>query len=492
MPLGTRSLFRTVCRVVGSSGLAAIAALALAAPGTPTWPCSVAAAAGLPGVSGEGQDKLIMKDGRVIAGTIVSETSTQVSFRGEVAGIAYETVYEKSNILEIRRAEKPKDAGAAKPAAAPAVAEEKPRPSPGASEADAGGPKVAIIELTGEFGRDISETPMRDAVKDAQKRGADVVVFAIENDWSWSPEIESEKGDDEAEFDRFARAEDMDMIYSEEMARWDNPPRVVFWVKKAMGGAAFLPLACKEVYFSSEGRMGGIGNLGELLKGVGDDAVQEKQRSLRLARAEGMCRTGGHPLEIIRAMAIKKYVLSASFDGGRVVFFERMPESPGEILLTDDAAGENQDTQAAIAAGEGNDVLTLNAKLARDVGLSRGTADDVPGLLFAMDLPRTATVIDSRSKQIMKGWSEAVDRAERDIRRLWQEYGEVQPGATFEERTKARGLRKKKLNDISNILNRYGEAFGKREVEQFRAQIRDGINAIDTEQQRDYQLNRKK
>jgi len=435
-----------------------------------------------------GQDKLIMRDGRVIVGTIVSESSTTVRFKGEMAGIAYETEYSKGNILEIRRAEK----SAADPKAAP-VAKADPAPAPAAPAEDSGGPKVCVIELTGEFGRDISETPMRDAAKDAQRRGADVVIFAIDNDWSASKILkEIEKGDDEAEFDRFARADDMDMIYSEEMTRWDKPPRIVFWVKKAMGGAAFLPLACKEIYFSSEGRMGGIGNLGELLKGVGDDAVQEKQRSLRLARAEGMTRTGEHPLEILRAMAIKKYILCVSYDGGRIVFHERMPENPGEVLLTDDGIGENQDTQAEIAAGEGNDALTLNAKLARDVGLSRGTADDIQGLLFAMDLPRTATVLETRSPQIMKGWSDGVDRAERDIRRLFQEMQEIQPGNTFEERTRARGLQKKKLNDISGILDRYAEAFGKREVANFRAQISDRLKAIDTEQQRDYQLNRKK
>jgi len=484
---------------VSAIGLAMWAGLGAGYGGLSAATCLAQTGAKADDKATRGSDKLIMKrDGQVITGTIVSETSTTIRFRGEISGIAFETEYDKADILEIKRApkveSKPESKPETKPEPAPVASATKLDAKPvGALSGEAAGPKVYVIELTGKFGRDISQTPIRDALRDAQRQNADVVVFAVDNDWSVHPELEEiEKGDDDAEFEQYGRADEMDMIFTEEVTSWDKPPRTVCWVKKAMGGAAFLPFVCKELYFSSDGKMGGIGNLGELLKGVGDDAVQEKQRSLRLARAEGMARAGEHPYEVLRAMAIRKYVLCASFEGGSVRYHERLPQNPGEVLLTDDGEGENADTQAAIAAGEGNDTLTLHAKLARDIGMSRGTADSLPDLMFAMGLPRTATVVKGRSPQIMKAWSEAVDKAERDIRRLIQEMSEVAPGNTYEERSKARGTQAKKLRDISAILDRYAEAFGKKLVAQYRASITDRLKAIDTEQQRDYQQNRKK
>ncbi|MFX8523840.1 hypothetical protein ABTM10_20375, partial [Acinetobacter baumannii] len=68
--------------------------------------------------------------------------------------------------------------------------------------------------------------------------------------------------------------------------------RVVFWIKRAMVGAAFLPFVSKEIYFLPEGRMGGIGTLQDF--DLGDKRVNEKQISLRLGHAEGIAIQGGY------------------------------------------------------------------------------------------------------------------------------------------------------------------------------------------------------
>ena len=71
-------------------------------------------------------------------------------------------------------------------------------------------------------------------------------------------------------------------------------PRMVAWVNKATGGAAFFPFLFKEIYFTSDGKMGGLGALESMFGGVGDEAVRQKQRSLRLGRAKGLAAKGGH------------------------------------------------------------------------------------------------------------------------------------------------------------------------------------------------------
>ena len=78
------------------------------------------------------------------------------------------------------------------------------------------------------------------------------------------------------------------------------------------------------------------------------------------------------------------------------------------------------------------------------------------------------------------------------IRRLLQEAKEVPQGSTFEERTRARGKEKALLRQVQNILDRYGEAFGKSAANRFKAQITDRMNEIDNTQQREAQQERKR
>lgn len=442
----------------------------------------------------EALDTVIFKDGRVLKGRVISQTDTTVTVQGEVGGIPFKTEYSRADILDVKIAEKPAPDPKAVPTpgtpeAKPAV---KPAPKAGAvsDPADDTAKKVYTIELTGRFGRDISQTPIRAAVDDAKNNGADVLIFMIENDWSYFGQVE--KSEDDSAFEELFRAEDMDEIFSDEIPQWPKPPRVVFWVKKAMGGAAFLGLACPEIYFHSEGKMGGIGGLNQILGDIGDDVVRRKLYSARLGHAEGIANRGGYSYMLVRAMAITEYVLSVSFDGANPVYAERDPEDTGEVLLTDDGKDDNKDTDASIVAGEGNDVLTFNAKLAKDLLVSKGTADTLDDLRFEMGLSRNSTVVKGKSAQIMKSWRDGVNKAERDIRRLLQDAKEVPQGTTFDERTRARGKEKNILRQIQAILDRYGEAFGKSAANREKARITDRINEIDNQQQREAQAERRR
>lgn len=438
-------------------------------------------------------DTIIFKDGRVVKGTVVAQTDTTVTLKGEVNGIAFKTEYSRADILSLKIAEKPAATPKATPAGKP---EAKPDPKPAPKAADSADPaakKVYVIELSGEFGRDISETPIRESAKDAQKLGADVIVVVMDHSWVFQVPGEDERNaDNVSAFDQLFRAEDMDQIFTEEIPRWEKPPRVVFWVKRAMGGPAFLTLASPEIYFHSDARLGGVGWVNQMLAGIGDDVVARKQVSLRLAHAEGIAVRSGYPTEVVRALAITEYVLSASFDGGTPLLFERMPQDDSEVLLTDNGAGENRDTAQKAVAGEGNDILTLNAKVARDLRISKGTVDTLDDLIFELGISHNAQVVKGRSGQIMKGWRDGVDKAIRDVRRLLEELNEAQPGGSFEERTKARTRTKRILDDISKIIQRYGEALGRSEMNRIVAILTDTKNQVTHQQQEDAMAQRRK
>lgn len=447
------------------------------------------------------EDSLILRDGRVIKGKIVSETESSIRFRGPVAGIEVETDYKRSDILEVRRAKaepadpakpgpKPKDpkAGEVKPT------EIKPAETkPGEAKADASATsdvrsKIYVMELSGEFGRDISQTPIRQAMEDAKKAGSEYVIVVMNSEWSRFGGLQ-QLDDDAAAFDQLFRAEDMDPIFDVELSKWNKPPKLIFWVKKAMGGASFLPLLCQDIYFHSEGKLGGIGNLTKLFD-QGDEVVKQKQYSLRLGHAEGKANEGGYSYKIVRAMAVPEYVLSYTIDGGQVKYLERMPENPNEFLLTDNGEDANQDTDKSVISGEGNDVLTLNAKLAKDLQVAKAIVDTEEDLFFEMGLSRSADKTYGRSKEIMKAWSKNVDQAERDIERLLEETRETRPSGTFDERTRSRGIEKNLWLKIIGILDRYGEALPR--TKGLKPVALDRIKSIDNEQQRDLQQQRKK
>lgn len=402
------------------------------------------------------EDTLIFKDGRVYKGSVISETDAKVRFKGSVGGIPFETEYNRSDILSINRG----TAAKATDVKAPNV------PSNTIAAADpgtaSGAKRVYVIPLTGEFGEDISQKPIAECLKDARDNRADIVVFSLENKWAFNA-LQERKPED-AEFDSMNRAEEMQPVLTRGTADgWASPPRTVMYVRQALGGASFLPLLFNEVYFSPNARMGGIGDLSLYFQGS-DENARQKQISLRMGRAKGMASIGGHPLEIVDAMAIREYVLSYTYENGKVVLLPRMPEGPNEFLLTDDGKDDRKDDIRQVARGEGNDALTLNAKTAQDIGFSKGTVDELDELFFQLGAGRNPVRVDARAEQIMKRWSDDVARSKRRLKEIIEEYARAQqnPGGTYEERTRQRGVQRRCLNEIKSIYRNFGEGIGDR------------------------------
>lgn len=407
-------------------------------------------------------DTIIFKSGRVVQGRVLSETDTVVKFRVVMSGMSAEVEYQKSEILRIARGAASTDAPAAPaPASAPAAtpAAATPPESDGVQAV-----RYAWVDLTGQFGVDITQTPIRQVFRDAKQNNVSTIVFMLDANWEANP-IEP-LPDDAANFTELMRAEPMTVVFANEVPQeWNPQPRIVFWVKTAMGGAAFLPMVCPEIYFHPEGKMGGIGNLSFLFEGRGDQVVREKQRSLLLGHAEGWARVGGYDYRIVRAMARVEAVLSISYEDGKPVLVERMPENPSEELLTWDGQAPNADSVRDRVRGEGKDVLTLNERTARLVGVSRGTAGTREEVLSLMGIDRSGELVAGRSQRIMQDWSQGVDSAKRQIRRLLQEFGEVYPqrnAGERDERIRQRGRCRKILEDIMGLLNRWGEGIDQR------------------------------
>ncbi len=440
--------------------LAVIGMTGAAAASSPT--AAVSAVSGvmtgvLSGVSFDTPDQLIFKDGRIISGKVLEETETQVRFLVVVAGISGEQTYNKADILAIERGEVGDEVEATTTPARGGV--DHPDNPIAADTADENAPGVYVLELTGKFGRDIAPTPIRNTIKDIAKYRPEYVIVVMDN--TWETARGDERPDFAAEFDQFRITEEIEPILTKELPEiLGYNPKVVVWVKTAMGGAAFLPLNFDTVYFSSDGKMGGIGNLTELFGSTGTAIVREKQFSLRMGRARGMAVRGGYDTKIVTAMARVGYVLSYRIERGKAVLVEAMPNSDlGEFLLTDNGEGENADSVRALARGEGNDVLTLDAKIAGILGVSKGQVDELDDLLYELEIERSHKVIEGKSKRLMERWGGELVSAERSLRDLWKQVGEIQVQGEYRERQAARARQMQIITKIILILEKYDEVY---------------------------------
>ena len=414
---------------------------------------------GMVGVSMDPPDQLIFKDGRIIEGEVLEETETQVRFMVIVAGIKGEQVYNKADILAIERG-----VGESDDADGGVVGDEADAPeAPVYGEPMDGAPGVYMLELKGLFGRDIAPTPIRRAIKDAVQYRPQYLIIVVDN--AWENQIGQALADDEAAaFDQLFQTEEMEPIFTKELPEMlGYEPEIVVWVRNAMGGAAFLPFNFDTIYFSSEGRMGGIGRLEQIFGSAGTVRTREKQFSLRLGHARGMAVRGGYDTRLIEAMARTQYVLSYRIEGGKAVMVESMPNTDlGEVLLTDDGQGENQDNIQELARGLGNDNLTLDAETAEILGVSKGTVDDIDDLLYELEIDRNHKMIEGRADRLMERWGRELESAERSLRDLWKRYNETVVQGEYRERTTARATQMQLLMKIKSLLEKYDEVYSVR------------------------------
>lgn len=436
---------------------------------------------------------LIFRNGNRVEATLLSETDSSVHVRVTVANITSETDYRKSDILKIEevKQDKPEAPKAEAPTtdsdkAGEEKAEDKPDAAPDLSglveekalnwgdqswritsravPSEANGPKVYMIYMGGEFGRDESFTPMKEVMKDVKKYQPDVLVLFFNNEFTHYGEEKENYEADLGAFDQLEQAREMATLFIDDVnkdSEWTKKPRIVSWIRKAMGGAAFLPFIAKEMYYTPDAIHGGIGYIEHIFDGVGDERARQKQYSLRQARGEGLCELGGHEKLIMRAMARTDFVLSYRMKDGKPEFLpNEYPKSPDEVLLTDDGKDERRDVLQDRLRGRGNDTLTLDADTALRLQLSSGTAETLDDLMDRMGMPRNYVLIKGKGAQILRDWSRQIAEAENQILRLTRQFREVrvkEPN-NYQNRTRARGEQKHILLHLRSIYTRYAEA----------------------------------
>jgi hypothetical protein len=285
-------------------------------------------------------DKVHLKNGKVIEGTIIREVEGAVWIKTKIGGVESEEMFGSTEVAKIER-----DA-ASTPAPTEPVTAKKADEKPSGK----GVPKAAVISLgDNENGHMVGVFMTADILKRAvplleKELGTDktgIVVFRIHSGGGLGLEV----------------GKINDVIQKEYKTRW----RTVAWIESAISAAAMSAHGMEEIYFMTHGNYGGcVGFYGSF-----DKPVEGWELEKTLAQMEGISDQGNHNRLIMRAMQL-------------IMPLSCTIKPTGEVVWYADA------TSGEIVVNREKEVLTFDSKLALKTKFSKGTADNLEELTKAM------------------------------------------------------------------------------------------------------------
>jgi len=249
-------------------------------------------------------------------------------------------------------------------------------------------PKVYVIPMNGQMGTDICKQPYEAIIEDARKAKPDIVVFSLE-----SADIDNNfylKNDDAREFGLVKLDEYRDLV---KMLRERIDAPQVMWVQDSVGFGSLMALSWPDMYMASSARLWGLAKVADVAKGWSDADVAAKMMAAWTGIGKGFLQQGGYPNELGDAMMRPENLLSASWEGRKVVW---SADTDGQWVI------DSSDKSTA----------NFSATLAEDTGLCDGLADNLDDLMFLIGY-REYEKLESGEKlfeQYKTDWRRMYDR----------------------------------------------------------------------------------
>lgn len=368
-------------------------------------------------------DKVTLKDGTVVEGTIVREVEGYIWVKTNLGGLDREVMYRPDEIRTIERegAAAAKEGDAPAPAAAPAATEATP------PKVRSGAPRAAVITLGSresdqgdEVGIYMTAHALKEMIPVLEEElgtdGTGVVVLRVTSGGGLLLEIQ-----------RIS-----DVIHNEYKKRF----RTVAWIDSAISAAAMSSHCIEEIYFTPQGNYGACTGWSGALQAVKGRELEEVLEMMRRISARG----GYDPL-IMRSMQIQQPLSATVDENGEVKFYG--DSTSGEILVNRDG-----------------EILTFNAQTAAHVKFSRGTAanvDDLRKLMKYEELEWVGQSVKNINWPVSKAekWNIAyrkkVHEDEERVQEYFRSYNLQLQAAAGEQTREGRG---KFVNQARNALNR--------------------------------------
>ncbi|MBY0262859.1 MAG: hypothetical protein K2Q20_10975 [Phycisphaerales bacterium] len=294
-------------------------------------------------------DKLHLKDGRVLEGTVVREGKEFVFFRIKVGTVTQDQMFTRDQILKVEKDDPaPKDDEALK---AKEDADKKAKKDKQASGRHSGATRVAILNFgppsdwqgsAGDMvGVQVSARAFQEALPKLKEQKVDVVVVRVNSGGGYGLEVPK-----------------FNQLFEKE---YKPNFRTVAWIESAISAAAMSPWVIEEMYFMEKGNIGACtGWSGALVavKGVGLE--------ISLADMEVASKLGKKDPKIMRAMQIMaplSYDIDAS---GNVVWRQ---DALGKTVLNLPDRVYTMTASEAVASGFGRGIANTKEDLARAMGL---------------------------------------------------------------------------------------------------------------------------
>lgn len=318
-------------------------------------------------------DVLQLKDGRVLRGELIDETTVRIEFRTRVDG-AWTTLSIQRTDIDRFFAEAGNQADEQPPpvkSPPPLVAQPEVEPD---QASDSSGP-VVVVPLHGQVGglRDRSVEGTFDAeivrrcLERAMTENAAVVVLELHSPGGFVAEME---------------------IICQTILEYRDRLRIVSWPRDAMSAAAIVALVCPEMIVHPQARIGAA----VMARDAGDgdlSALEAKYASPHHARQRQFMAAVNRPYEVVAAMTIQEMELWWSAETG---FAATTPEAGGSEIEHIDGA---------------TTVLTMTGDDAVRWGLARAHAESRDALLEVLDLADTR-VLDLASEVVR--YNRSLDR----------------------------------------------------------------------------------
>jgi len=419
----------------------------------------------------ETEDVVIFDNGRIVRGDILEETDTTIIMNVRIGSMPeVRTVYEKSQILEINR-DVPRESagGEGDEEAGDASTEVIPEKNTRGEDINDETTLFYVADLDGVFEQDLTETPLRELFEDVDRTFDDLVPVpsgsggtAYRVDETTRDKhvvvLKLDASTRSQGFDGLFAAERVTPVFKDEIQKGR---RIVFWVKNAAGGAAFVPWLSSEMYITSDSVMGLAGDLDDF--DIGDEMVNMKQISLRMGHAEGMVVYGGYDRLGVAMMARSRYWFAVRLTGVEPEYYissekpgPEIMDNPQWILLSDNGQDEYEDDPDAQLYG--NDTLVLRDDLLLKLGIADGVADSVEDIAMSMRVFRNYAVLENtNSERILDGWSKDVERAMINFERIFAEANSMPDGIGDDALLAAFGRQVRLLLQARGILTRFAE-----------------------------------
>lgn len=398
------------------------------------------------------EDIVHMMDGRVLNGQILSETNSAIEFeyRDRAINASVKLTLLKTQIAKIERdvplakqnqsaQDDSAPANPSSPGAAPSkMSEAELRERYGIRRLqteDPNVPSIYIVPMRGQLGTDVNAVVYEEIVRDIREKKPDVVVLEI-NCEDINETMAAVLGDvdrQEMGYLDFEESNKLVSLFHNEL----RGVRQVAWIHNAVGMSSVVSLSWREVYMRPSARLAGMMMvlIQSGAKSWTDPDVRAKMMAAWTGQAKSFLERGGHAHELGMAMMDPEYFLSASWEGRKVRW---MLDDSGEFLVdTNDEYPTN-----------------FNAKMAEDLCISSGTAQDLDDL---------ALLLGFREYRVVNGVAEdAVNKYITDWRRLleqakeeWDNYRKYLSWAGGEDARQYLGRAKSSLEKILAAMKRY-------------------------------------